>query len=62
LWGRALLDRVLFGSVLLGFTGSEVALRGITPPSDRGRHEHDSADHDHDGHDDQECSHALLSL
>jgi hypothetical protein len=53
LWGRALLDRVLFGSVLLGFTGSEVALGGITPPLDGGRHEHHSADHDHDCNDDQ---------
>jgi hypothetical protein len=53
LWGCALLDRVLFGSVLLGFTGSEVALREITPPLDGGRHEHNSADHDNDGNDDQ---------
>jgi hypothetical protein len=53
LWVRALLDGVLFSSVLLGFTGSKVALRGITLPSDGGRHEHHSADHDNDGNDDQ---------
>jgi hypothetical protein len=54
----ALLDGVLFGSVLLGFTGSKVALRGITPPLDGGRHEPHNADHDNDGHDDQKDSHA----